>query len=521
MYWSNNCSISLAGASGKGFNISAGVRQGCPLSPLIFAIISDVLLRRISRLLPHTILRAYADDLAMVLPRGHQELCTLEKIFTEYMCVSRLRLHHGKSVWISLSGKPHAKVREDISRCAPAWSGFTIADRAKYLGFMMGPARQSHSWTSALQKMQDRAKLWRAIGGGIMVGMCAYRMYIFPLASFLIQLEGLPSNWEAIERSLCNTLFPGPRGWATPAVLGQLVMLGFPMELTDAHATSLGAKCRVYWWENAGNGGLNIGLRARALQRIVDASRWASRRTTWKDWVQNNFLLNVSEAYDQLNSKAANSRLTVDQLLRGSRDQEVPREQWQKRCSVLLRTRQSDQVSRHLRRRLDRWPLQILPGRRIYRAMDMLKGISKLVSPCIWAAVLKALFDGWTTHRRMQRASPCLFGCGRGEDSIHHYSFCPEVADLARNRLGLCIHGHHDRLDRFLVLAPRFSIANGPELARRALVVYATFKATNAVRHGQATHASAAWIQAFKEGAASHPALSNLVARNRHPTPSN
>ena len=118
LYWSNCCRISVGGASEDGFCISAGVRQGCPLSPLIFSVISDVLLRRITRLLPRTVLRVYADDLAIVLPNGPGDLGTLEDIFSEYACISRLRLHHGKSVWIPLSGKSHDTVRDGAARRA-------------------------------------------------------------------------------------------------------------------------------------------------------------------------------------------------------------------------------------------------------------------------------------------------------------------------------------------------------------------------------------------------------------------
>ena len=34
--------------------------------------------------------------------------------------------------------------------------------------------------------------------------------------------------------------------------------------------------------------------------------------------------------------------------------------------------------------------------------MDILKGLIEFVSPRIWATVLRTLFDGWVTHRRMQ-----------------------------------------------------------------------------------------------------------------------
>ena len=66
LYWNNVCYIAQGGKMDTGFSISAGVRQGCPLSPLLFSIVSDVLLRRITRLSPSSLIRAYADDIAIV-----------------------------------------------------------------------------------------------------------------------------------------------------------------------------------------------------------------------------------------------------------------------------------------------------------------------------------------------------------------------------------------------------------------------------------------------------------------------
>ena len=68
-----------------------------PLSPLLFVVTDDILLRRIARALPRALVRAYADDLAVVLPAGVYAAETLEPMFEEYARVSGLKLHHGKS----------------------------------------------------------------------------------------------------------------------------------------------------------------------------------------------------------------------------------------------------------------------------------------------------------------------------------------------------------------------------------------------------------------------------------------
>ena len=62
LYDNNRCLVQTNGAQIDGFKMTAGVRQGCPLSPLLYAICAELLIERIRMELPSAVIRAYADN---------------------------------------------------------------------------------------------------------------------------------------------------------------------------------------------------------------------------------------------------------------------------------------------------------------------------------------------------------------------------------------------------------------------------------------------------------------------------
>ena len=61
--------LQIVGNSGiNKFIASTGTRRGCQLSPLLFAVVAELLLRMLQQRFPSAMARAFADDTAMVNP---------------------------------------------------------------------------------------------------------------------------------------------------------------------------------------------------------------------------------------------------------------------------------------------------------------------------------------------------------------------------------------------------------------------------------------------------------------------
>jgi len=157
LYTNNRCCIAVGGRRSDGFAMEAGIRQGCPLSPFQFAVVCALLLCRLQRLLPTAMIRAYADDIALVLSDGAPCLKLLENNFREYASLSGLHIHHGKTVLIPLAPQDVDYTKKLVAAEAPSWSDMSIKFHTEYLGFALGPDCADKSWDKACKKYTDGA----------------------------------------------------------------------------------------------------------------------------------------------------------------------------------------------------------------------------------------------------------------------------------------------------------------------------------------------------------------------------
>ena len=418
--------------------MTAGVRQGCPLSPLLFAIAADLLLRRLQRLVTDATPRAFADDLALVSQELMRDIPTLADLFHEYALISRMELNMGKTVVVPLWQTDPAVLRDQITALAPRWGAMKIDNAAEYLGFTLGPGSGGRSWHKPLAKFDERAELWGKVGCGFQLTLLAARVYLFSVLGFVAQLLPAPEFWPVHERAAIAMLFPGPRGWLSASVLRDPRPLGFSGSFPDLELLSLAARFRVATYEASNEGGIQVRSRARALRLDMTQSEFLYRRGSWDRWFQDAVILHLDNALDHFGELGWTSARVKAHILRNGTDDDVPaqaarcRRALQKTSLDILQRTRLEPCERFWRRRLARWRIGLPAAARPLRAQEILHLLRSALPPRVRAALVRTWFNGWCTGRRFQQRCACIFGCP-AEDSIEHYSLCPQ---LCRNSPG-------------------------------------------------------------------------------------
>ena len=191
-YQNNTHYIRVKGNVYPSFCTSSGVRQGCPLSLVLFAIVADVLLRRLHTCLPHCMTRAFADDTCMITPCFAKDAPAIMHMFKEFASISNLQLNLEKTVLVPLWPSSTMSIRRWLRDDFPSWAAVEIAWSAKYLGMYIGPDRGTRSWARPCEKFRERVLALASLH----LGMRMSTEYSAAHCCLLFgSLRNFPKNW--------------------------------------------------------------------------------------------------------------------------------------------------------------------------------------------------------------------------------------------------------------------------------------------------------------------------------------
>ena len=184
----------MGGSVYDGFAMTSGVRQGCPLSPLLFVLVVDILLRTLLDSTPKdtTCIRAFADDVGMVIADACTRLPIVLDVFEHFACFSGLRLSLPKTTVIPLWCIALKETKLLITRASPKAGSMAFDTWGTYLGFTVGPTRQEHMWTKCLSKFQSRAMTWKDSQQGLFHSCTLYNVFVVSVLSYIWQLSAPP-----------------------------------------------------------------------------------------------------------------------------------------------------------------------------------------------------------------------------------------------------------------------------------------------------------------------------------------
>jgi hypothetical protein len=176
----------------------------------------DLLLRRLARLCPSSIIRAFADDTAIVIDDFFKHARLIRTIFQDFGAISGMELNIPKTVIVRLWPQDLCALQDTNASELPEWVSVEVTTASTYLGYTAGPGKGDSSWQKANQKFRDRVGLWGSQHLGLQYAALTYNVYAVSVLAYVAQLEEPPDSTYSIEAWGLTKSAVGPSpNWAS------------------------------------------------------------------------------------------------------------------------------------------------------------------------------------------------------------------------------------------------------------------------------------------------------------------
>ena len=467
LYKNNTHLWEFRGRTRKVYIAKSGVKQGGPLSALLFVIAIDCFLAALASLLAvGDVLTAFADDIAVVI---RDLWCTGRQIaylFEEFARVFNLNLRPAKCVMIPLWKCQAASLSRLLVEQLTVWRGFNIASAGKYLGVWVGPDAGNKSWNHCAAKYGSRCRYIKDLGLGMWMTVALYDSLAASVLQFVAQMMAPPRWVLQLEKRMLNLLAHGPYGWLPAEANFILDAVGLPGHMRTIWCTSLAARgrCMVETlpaWKQQ----FEVIQLAQRLDDLPMIPPWSA-------WVSSSIAVHLDNASLELRRLGVANTNRLDHGLTARTGKSLQSYLYDK----VRRAIHLNSVDRIVHDRLGRWRPHVCGGVLTGEHLTVISRTLKLsVPPCVIASLLHSWCNGWCTARRFQQRNvTCVFGCAHGLDELEHYLVCSALWECASRALSLnpCPRS----ISRALLLEPQ----PADSLARLALHNYASLGAYNA-----------------------------------------